>query len=179
MVYHPELNGQVPETIMKGQTADISNLTEYEWYDWIVYWKKTADYPEFKESYSRWLGPAIDIGYSMMAKILQENGHVIYTGTHWPLTQEEKDSHSEQRIQNDIDDNIHNKVGGPVINEILAEANINAETPMFELYEDASDNPHGHTPDIDNVTPEEADNYVGASVTLPIEGDIGTGKVTK
>ena len=25
-VHHPELNGQVPETIMKGQTADISNL---------------------------------------------------------------------------------------------------------------------------------------------------------
>ena len=44
-VYHPELNGQVPETIMKGQTADISNLAEYEWYDRIVYWKKTSDYP--------------------------------------------------------------------------------------------------------------------------------------
>ena len=95
-VYHPELNGQVPETIMKGQTADISNLAEYEWYDWIVYWKKMADYPEFKECYSRWLGPAIDVGYSMTAKILQENGHVIYTGTHQPLTQEEKDNHSEQ-----------------------------------------------------------------------------------
>ena len=54
-VYHPELNGQVPETIMKGQTADISNLAKYVWYDWIVYWKKTADYPDFKECYGRWL----------------------------------------------------------------------------------------------------------------------------
>ena len=80
--YHPELIGQVPETIMKGQTPDISNLAEYEWYDWVVYWKKTADYPESKECFGRWLGPAIDIGYSMTAKILQENGHVIYTCTH-------------------------------------------------------------------------------------------------
>ena len=39
-VYHPKLNGQVPEMIMKGQTADISNLAEYEWNDWIVYWEK-------------------------------------------------------------------------------------------------------------------------------------------
>ena len=141
VVYHPKLNGQVPETIMKGQTADISNLAVYKWNDWIVYWKKTANYPEFKECYGRWLGPAIDISYSMMVKILQENGHVIYAGTQWPLTQKEKDSHSEQRIQNEIENDIHNKLGGPVTDEMLAEANIDAETLMFELYEDDSDDP--------------------------------------
>ena len=116
----------------------------------------------------RWLGPAIDVSYSMTAKILQENGHVIYTGTHQPLTQEEKDSHSEQQIRNDINNSIHNKLGGPVTDEMLAEANIDAETPTFEPYEDDSNGPHGHTPDIDDVTPEEANNYVGASITLPI-----------
>ena len=61
---------------------------------------------------------------------------------------------------------------------MLAEANINTETLTFEPYEDDSDNPHGHTPDIDDVKPEEAGNYVGASVMLPIEGDIRAGKVT-
>ena len=134
-VYHPELNGQVLETIMKGQTADILNLAEYEseWYDWVVYWKKTANYPEFMECHGRWLGPTIDIGYSMTVKILQENGHVIYTGTHRPLTQEEKDSHSEQRIRDDIDHNINNRLGGPVTDAMLAEANIEAETLTFEL----------------------------------------------
>ena len=45
----------------------------------------------------------------MTAKILQENGHIIYTGTHQPLTQEEKDSHPEQQIWDDIDNNI--KIG--------------------------------------------------------------------
>ena len=62
---------------------------------------------------------------------------------------------------------------------MLAEANIDAETPMFEPYKDDSDDPHGHTPDIDNVTPEEADNYVRASVTIPIKGDRRAGKVTQ
>ena len=62
---------------------------------------------------------------------------------------------------------------------MLADANIEAETPTFKPYEDDSDDPHGHTPDIDDVTPEEADNYVGASVTLPIEGDQRSGKVTR
>ena len=107
----------------------------------------------------------------MTAKILQENGHVIYTGTHQPLTQEEKDSHPKQQIWDDIDNNIKNRLGGPVTDAMLAKANINAETLTFEPYEHNSDDPHGHTPDIDDVTPEEADNYVGASVSLPIEGD--------
>ena len=62
---------------------------------------------------------------------------------------------------------------------MLAEVNIDAETLIFEPYEDDSDDPHGHTPDIDDVTPEEAENYVGESVMLPIEGDIRAGKVTR
>ena len=90
-----------------------------------------------------------------------------------------KVSYSEQRIRDDIDHNINNKLGGPVTDAMLADANIEAETPMLELYEDDSDDPHGHTPDIDDVTPEEADNYVGASVTLPIENDQRSGKVTR
>ena len=33
---HFALQGEVPETIMTGQTADISNLCEYEWYEWVM-----------------------------------------------------------------------------------------------------------------------------------------------
>ena len=29
-----ELQGEVPETIMTGQTADISNICKYDWYEW-------------------------------------------------------------------------------------------------------------------------------------------------
>ena len=28
-----ELQGEVPDTIMIGQTADISNICEYDWYE--------------------------------------------------------------------------------------------------------------------------------------------------
>ena len=31
----PTLNGQVPETVVTGNTADISELVESEWYQWI------------------------------------------------------------------------------------------------------------------------------------------------
>ena len=32
------LEGQVPETVMTGQNASISNLCEYEWFQWVKYY---------------------------------------------------------------------------------------------------------------------------------------------
>ena len=46
-----ELQGQVPETVLSGQTADISPFIEHRWYDWVCYWDSTADYPKGKEQY--------------------------------------------------------------------------------------------------------------------------------
>jgi hypothetical protein len=31
------LEGQVPESIVKGETADISTIAEYGWYEWVKY----------------------------------------------------------------------------------------------------------------------------------------------
>ena len=31
------LNGEVPETIMSGETSDISQFCEFEWYDWVYF----------------------------------------------------------------------------------------------------------------------------------------------
>jgi hypothetical protein len=31
------LEGKVPDTIVKGQTSDISPLTEYAWYEWAKF----------------------------------------------------------------------------------------------------------------------------------------------
>ena len=44
-VAHPELDGQVPETIMLGQTADISPFDALGWYDWIKYYDTLQGYP--------------------------------------------------------------------------------------------------------------------------------------
>ena len=33
------LEVQVPETVMTGQSADIINLCEYEWFQWVIYYQ--------------------------------------------------------------------------------------------------------------------------------------------
>ena len=84
-----ELEGQVPETIVSGQTADISQFAEFGWYDWIVWWDTSSGFPEAKELLAWWLGPAADVGPAMTAKVLKENGQTVYVSTYRLLNESE------------------------------------------------------------------------------------------
>ena len=72
------MNGQVPETIMKGTTADISHISEFGWYDWVMFCDNTPTFPEDKMILGRYLGPATDVGPIMTSKILKSIGQIIY-----------------------------------------------------------------------------------------------------
>ena len=76
-----ESNGQVPETIMTGSTADISHICEYGWYDWVMFHDNALTFPEDKVVLGRYLGPATDVGGMMTAKILKENGQFVCRST--------------------------------------------------------------------------------------------------
>jgi hypothetical protein len=82
-------NGQVPETIMKGTTADISHITEFGWYDWVMFRDNVPSYPDDKLILGRYLGPAIDTGSALTAKILKDNGQFVCCSTLRHLTQQE------------------------------------------------------------------------------------------
>jgi hypothetical protein len=67
---------EVPETIMNGGTADISQICEFGWYDWVMFRNtvNTIAFPPKRLTFGRYLGPAIDIGSALAAKILKQNG---------------------------------------------------------------------------------------------------------
>jgi hypothetical protein len=71
------LDGEVPETHVTGQTADISEIAEFEWYQWIHFRDTAMQLPESKEVLGRYLGPSPDVGPAMAAKILKGNGQVM------------------------------------------------------------------------------------------------------
>ena len=64
--------GQVPETIMTRDTADISRICQFGWYDWVMYYDHTT-FPDDKALLGQYLGPAIDVGLMLTAKILKPN----------------------------------------------------------------------------------------------------------
>jgi hypothetical protein len=67
-------DGEAPETIMSGSTADISHISEFGWYDWVMFRDNVPTFPDDKLVLGRYLGPATDVGSAMTAKILKSNG---------------------------------------------------------------------------------------------------------
>jgi hypothetical protein len=45
-----DLRGQVPETIVSGQTADISPFVEHAWYDWVKWYDVMPLFPTPRRS---------------------------------------------------------------------------------------------------------------------------------
>ena len=70
---HEDLKGQTPETFVSGETADISEFSEFGWYDWIMFRDTTVSYPCRKPQLGSYCGPAYNIGPAMTAKILKSN----------------------------------------------------------------------------------------------------------
>ena len=104
------LNGQVPETVMSGETADISFICELGWYDWVKFRDTSEAFPNDKVVLGRYLGPSIDVGPALTAKILKMNGTIVYQSTYRGLNDDERNSAIEQAMR-DFDDQIRSKVG--------------------------------------------------------------------
>ena len=41
-----DLKCQVSETVMTGQTTNSSNLCEYKWFQWVMYYQPKEGYPD-------------------------------------------------------------------------------------------------------------------------------------
>jgi hypothetical protein len=82
-------NGEVPETIMTGSTADISHICEFAWFDWVMCRDNIPTFPDHKLILGRYLGPATDVGLALTTKMLKSNGQVVYRLTLRHLTDHE------------------------------------------------------------------------------------------
>ena len=85
-----QLNGTNPYTATLGDQADISNLCQFGWYEWVKYWDSTQDYPHQRECLGRCLGPALNEGNNMTNWVLAISGNVIPRRTLRPLTAAER-----------------------------------------------------------------------------------------
>ena len=74
VLYIKNLNGKVPETVMTGDTADISTIESNGWYDWMKFYDLVGNsFLEDKYYLRHYLGQAIDIGPALTVKILKMN----------------------------------------------------------------------------------------------------------
>jgi hypothetical protein len=92
-----DLEGQVPESKIKGETVDISTIAECACYEWVKFRDTVAKFPVSKIQLGRDLGAAIYIGPAMTRKILKKNGMVMYRSSVRSLTLDEIQSPTEQK----------------------------------------------------------------------------------
>jgi hypothetical protein len=171
-------NGQVPETIMTGTTADISHISEFGWYDWVMFRDNTPTFPEDNIVLGQYLGPATDVGGMMTAKILKENGQFIYHSTLQHLTKEETDGPAHKDMRRRFDKSIEDILGPGT-----ADTDFDPEdlTPKYRPYDEDFDfgiKGKDDTPP-EEVTPETGDSYLNAEISLSKGGTLARGQVVQ
>ena len=167
------LGGEVPETLMKGSTADISPFCEYAWFEWVMYLDDES-WPDEKLHLGRYLGPSVDVGTAMTAKILKSNGEVIPRSTLRRLNQDEIDSKVHAEMRTKFMQEINDKLGPAAIESDFPDEEI---TPEYQHWEDDPAFPKAPPEDEQEVTPEAGDNYVSANVLLPRGDTLARGRV--
>ena len=118
---------------MHGMSADISDICEFEFYDWVMFNDSQATFPETKFHVGRWLGPAVDVGSALTYKILKSNDQVVPRSTIRHLTLDEltNPDHISMRIA--FDNNNIQKIGVPATDNDFDKDYL---TPTYEYYDD-------------------------------------------
>ena len=133
-----KLHGTNPHTALLGEEGDISNISEYGFYDWCVFREQGASFPFSKEVLGRVLGPANGEGNEMAQWILKSNGRVVPRRSHRPLTTEEVNSPTEKRKRDLFDTLIERRWGSPMS---PPKKPVSTDSDDFEPYEDDERDP--------------------------------------
>ena len=64
------LDGEVPKTLMSGETSDVSQSCKLERFKWVMFWDGTAPFTDDVLKLGHYLGPSLDVGPVMTAQVL-------------------------------------------------------------------------------------------------------------
>jgi len=72
-----QLEGQTPGFFVTGEIPGISNLCQFDWYEWRYYRDGNALFPMPREVLGCVMGPAKGEGNEMAQWVLKANGNVV------------------------------------------------------------------------------------------------------
>ena len=173
------LDGQVPETVVSGETADISPFALFKWYKWVMFRDTSVTCPGDSMVLGRDLGPAIDIGPTMTRKVLKSNGQVVYRSTVRSLMPDKLADETMKKKREEFTDKVNKALGDGFKSEDFANPEVvDLDTPTFPAYADNDDGEMPPIPDADDEPDTNTyDHNIGAEVTLPFGDQLLSAKV--
>jgi len=165
---HPlhALQGDVPQTILLGDTADISHLCEFGFYDFVWYITPADQQLEVKQL-GRYLGPSHDVGEAMCAYVLTSKGQIISRTSVFPLSVADENSEAIKMKKDAYMKSLAEKLGDRMAGEVFEDDEPD-EYPDNVRYEDDEPATVEETLEVDELGEEDAyDRYISAKVLLP------------
>jgi len=170
-----------PLEVLTGNTIDISEWTEFEFYDLVMYWDNRDN--DSGQSIGRWLGPSHHVGSALCYHILTEKATVISRTSVQHITKEDFNTSEMQGRVKVYHESLNQHIDAAseyMSGENDADFITNDVAPPVG-YQESEGEYLGlqDMPDIDEIIDTEnarveADSYdkfVGAEITLPNRGD--------
>ena len=179
----PSLQGRVPTEFIEGNTPDISEYAQFDWYQLVWYIDPAVPFPEDARKLGRWIGVAHDVGSPMTFWVLPKSCKVVARSTVTPLTEDELGDPIVQGRIAELDLSVKAKIGDTLKDDEIDEELLALlpEIPDDVFLPDQVDEPadaDAMMPEADDYTPEAYDEYLTAEVLLPSMGTVTKAKVT-
>ncbi|KAI2501803.1 Reverse transcriptase (RNA-dependent DNA polymerase) [Fragilaria crotonensis] len=180
------LHDRVPCEVIEGNTPDISEYAQFDWYQYVWYHDPAVQFPEDARKLGRWIGVAHDVGSPMTFWVLPASCKVIARSTVSQLSDDELADPIVKNRMVELDLAIAEKIGNAITDDAMDDALIGLfpEVPddVFLPDDDGDHEPFDDdadfVPEADDHTPEAYDEYLTAEVLLPIMGNVTKAKVT-
>ena len=118
---------------MSGETSGISQFFKLEWFKQVIFQDETAPFPDNVLKQCLYIGPSLDVGQAMTAKILTQNGQGHHRLTYKLLNPDEiadKDgSDAQERFMARVCEKLESQVQPKEFEDKGLE-----NTPQYNLY---------------------------------------------
>jgi hypothetical protein len=107
----------------------------------VVEISRSIAFPDLKEVLGRYLGPSIDVGPAMTAKILKANS----------LTEQDWVDEVERKARDEFDEKVKIRLGGPMSDFYYNEDDDVEDMTKYDLYEDDNGENHRQAQESDRM----------------------------
>ena len=105
-----DLEGKVPATQLTGNTADISHMAVFGWYNWVWFLLPEKVNME-RRSLGRYSGPSTDVGDALCTRIIMAEGKFVNRTLVFPPSCEDARSKAAQKRQQDFEFSLKDALG--------------------------------------------------------------------